>query len=68
MGNNKDDDSNGGYDIAGLLFMIGGVSILNPLQFTPLFLVGIILYIGISPIAICAIVAFFSIFYFSRNS
>ena len=68
MGKNDDDDSNGGYDIAGLLFMIGGVSILNPIQFTPLFLVGLILYVGISPIVICAMVAFFSVFYFGKNS
>jgi hypothetical protein len=67
---NNDDNktSNALFDIAGLLFMIGGVTVINPLMFTPLFIVGVIIYIGFSPLMILGLVSFFSVFYFSGRS
>lgn len=67
-GNNDDKSSTALFDIAGLLFMLGGVTIINPLMFTPLFIVGVIIYIGCTPLLILGLVSFFSVFYFSGKS
>ena len=72
MASKSDNDnnkvSNGLFDIAGLMFMLGGITVINPLMFTPLFAVGTIIYIGFSPLLILGFVSFFSVFYFSGKT
>ena len=66
--NDNNNVSNGLFDIAGLMFMLGGITVINPLMFTPLFAVGTIIYLGFSPLLILGFVSFFSVFYFSGKS
>ena len=53
--------------IAGIFVLLGslGTMAFGPLQMTPMYLIGLLAYLGVYPIIVIAIITFFSIFYFN---